>query len=73
MNSEREVGEKFSPVGLAIGQFGHMAENFKVLMIREDLELMGTSFKVMSPFTKGFDNGEKFSVVDIVVPFGFNE
>jgi len=50
-----------------------MTEDFEVLMIREDFKLMGASFKVMSPFTKGFDDGEKFSVVDIIVPFSFNE
>ena len=50
-----------------------MAEDFEVLVIREDLELMGTAFKVMSPFTKSFDDGEKFSIIDIVILFGFNE
>jgi len=50
-----------------------MAEDFEILVIREDFELMGTAFKVMSPFTKSFDDGKKFSIVDIVVPFGFNE
>jgi len=27
-----------------------MAEDFKVLMIREDLELMGTTLEIVSPF-----------------------
>jgi len=34
-----------------------MAEDFKVLMIREDLELMGTTLEIVSPFTKSFDDG----------------
>src|SRR5882724_13235680 len=73
MDGEREVREELSPAGLSIRQLGRMAEDFEILMIRENFKLMGTTFKVMSPFTKGFDDGKKFSIVDIIIPFSFNE
>ena len=73
VDGEREVREEFSPTGLAIGELGCMTEDFKVFMIRKDFELMGTTFKVVSPFTKSFDDGEEFSIINIIIPFSFDE
>jgi len=73
MDGKRKVGEEFSPMGLMIGKFGCMMENFEILMIREDFGLMGTTFKVVSPFMKSFDNGEKFSIINVVILLSFNE
>jgi len=50
-----------------------VVEDFEVLMIREDLKLMGTTFEVMFPFTKSFDNGEEFSIINVIIPFSLNE
>jgi len=73
MDGERKAREEFSPASLPIRQFGGVAKDFEVLMVREDLELMGATFEVVSPFSKSFDDSEEFSIIDIVVPFSFNE
>ena len=36
-------------------------------MIKEDLDGVTQSFKVMAPMSHRFDNGKKFAVMDIVV------
>ena len=42
-------------------------------MIRENFKLMGATFKIVSPFTKSFDYGKEFSIIDIIIPFSFNK
>jgi len=73
VDGERKAREEFSPTGLPIGQFGGMAEDFEVLVIGKDFQLMGATFEVVSPFTKSFDDSEKFAIIDIIIPFSFNE
>ena len=73
MDGERKARKKFSPTSLSIGQFGGVAKDFEVLVVGKDFELVGATFKVVSPFTKSFDDGEKLSIVDIVVSFSFNK
>src|SRR5882724_11037572 len=73
MDGEREAREELSPVGLTIGELGRMTKDFEILVIRKDFKLVGTTFEVMPPFTKSFDDSEKFTIIDIVISFGFNE
>ena len=73
MDGEREAREELSPAGLLIRQLGHVAEDFEILMIRENFKLIGTTFEVMSPFTTSLDDSEKLAIIDIIVPFSFNE
>ena len=42
-------------------------------MISEDLDREGGSGEVLSPCLKGMEDGEEFSVIDVVVPFGGGE
>ena len=42
-------------------------------MIGKDFKLMGTTFEVMSPFMKSFDDGEEFLIINVVVSFGLNK
>jgi hypothetical protein len=39
-------------------------------MIGEYYDRMGISFKIMPPCFQGMDDGEKLSVIDLVVSFG---
>ena len=73
MDGEREVREELSPAGLPIRQLGRVVEDFEILMIGENFKLMRTTFEVMSPFTKSLDDGEEFLIINVVVPFSFNE
>jgi len=36
-------------------------------MIREDLNWVARSFKVMTPISYRFDNGDRFAVIDIII------
>ena len=42
-------------------------------MICDNGDGMRGPLKVMFPFGKGKDDGEEFSVVDVIVPFGKRE
>ena len=42
-------------------------------MISEDLDREGGPGEVLSPCLKGVEDGEKFSVIDVVVPFSGGE
>ena len=42
-------------------------------MIGEDSEWVNCAFKVMTPFLKGTDYCEKFTIIDVVVAFGVIE
>jgi len=42
-------------------------------VVRKDFNVMGGSFKVMTPFFESLNDGKEFSIIDIVVSFGFDE
>jgi len=48
-------------------------EYFEDFMVREDLDVMGGAFEVMMPFFESLDDSKKFSIIDIIISFGFNE
>jgi len=48
-------------------------EYLKILVVREDFDVMGGSFEIMMPFFESFDDGKKFSIIDIIISFSFNE
>src|SRR5882762_2074045 len=50
-----------------------MAEDFKVLMIRENFKSVGTSFEIVSPFLQSFDDGQEFTIIDVIVAFSLNK
>ena len=42
-------------------------------MVREDFDVMGGSFEVMTLFFESLNDGKKLSIIDIIVSFSFNE
>jgi hypothetical protein len=68
MNENKIVaGKKFGPTGLtAIEDLGGH-EAFEVLMIREDLNRVARSLKIMTPVTHAFNHGEHFPVGNIII------
>ena len=42
-------------------------------MICDNRDRVWGSLKVMFPFGKGEDDGEEFSIIDVIVPFGKRE
>ena len=50
-----------------------LAEVGKVFMVSEDLYRERRTMKVMTPGFQGANNGEKFAIIDIVVPFSGGE
>ena len=47
-----------------------VAPVLEVVMVRKDDDWVGAPNEKMSPIFKASDNGQEFSVVDIVVSFG---
>src|SRR5882762_4720539 len=50
-----------------------MAEDFEVLVIRENFESMGTPFEIVSPFFQSLDDGQEFAIIDVVVALSLNK
>ena len=66
---EREivVGQSLHPTSLPTGDAVGFAKVGEVVMIREDTERMSSPQKMMSPMANGFDDGEQFTVVNVVI------
>ena len=54
-------------------QLSGFFEYLEILGVRKDFDVMGGSFEVMMPLLQSLNDGEKFSIVDIIVSFSFNE
>ena len=50
-----------------------LAEISKVLVVSEDLYREGGAVEIVAPGFQGANNGEKFSVINIVISFGRGE
>ena len=50
-----------------------MAEIGEVFVVGEDLHREGGAVEVVSPRLQGANNGEKFAIIDIVIPFSGGE
>ena len=50
-----------------------LSEISKVLVVGEDLHREGRAVEVVAPRLQGANNGEEFSIINIVVPFGGGE
>jgi len=48
-------------------------EYLEILVVREDFDVMGGSFEVMTPLLESFNDSKKFSVIDIIIAFSFNK
>jgi len=48
-------------------------EYLEILMVREDFDVMGGSFEVVTPFFESLNDGKEFLIIDIIVSFSFNE
>ena len=54
---EVESGKIQGPSCLSSRQLARFLEDLKVLVVREDVDGMGGTFEVMSPFFQGLDDG----------------
>ena len=54
-------------MGLTMVQDFRGHEDFEVLMIGANSDRILRSFEVVTPVLEAFDNGEHFSIVDIVI------
>ena len=50
-----------------------LAEIGEILVIHEDLDWKGRTIEVVLPRFQGTDDGEEFTVVDVIVSFGRRE
>ena len=66
---EREVvvGQSLHPASLSAGDAMGFAKVREVVVIRKDTERMTGPQKMMSPMANGFDYGQQFAVVDVVI------
>jgi hypothetical protein len=64
-----ELREIFGPSDLATGKELCRCEIFQVLVVGNDVDRRCCTFEIMSPYFEGFNDGEEFLVVDIVVEF----
>ena len=69
-NGEVELTEKFQPVNLVTGEQLSSGEILKVFVVCHHINWSQRSFEVVVPYLKGFENGEQFFVMDMVVEFG---
>ena len=65
-----KVLKKERPVGLSSGEFARVFEIREVPVIGEDGDGVRSPLQVLFPFHKSKDNGEEFSIVNVVVAFG---
>ena len=70
---EIKISEVEQPACLATVEVLCLMEVRQVLVICEDLDGEWGSMEVVPPGFQGTDDCEKFSVVDVVVPFCWNE
>ena len=66
----REVNE---PTGLSTVEVLGRTEVGEVFVVGEDLDRKGRPMEVVSPRFQGADDGEEFSIVNVVVPLGWGE
>jgi hypothetical protein len=65
-----ELGQLRDPPSLAIVEFLRFSEIQEIEVIGINLNLMWGSVEVVSPFPKGTNNTEEFSVINFVSSFG---
>ena len=70
---EVKVHQVYKPAGLSAVEVLGLAEISEIFMVGEDLYWERGSSKVMAPRLQGVDDSEEFSVVNIVVLFGWEE
>ena len=70
---EVEVGEVNEPTRLSTVKRLGLSEISKVLMVGEDLHGEGGAVEIVAPGFQGANDGEKFAIIDIVIPFGGGE
>ena len=61
------------PASLATVEFLGLSEIGEVFMVSEDLDWGGGSKEIVSPGVQGSHDCEEFSVIDIIVSFGWSE
>jgi len=72
-NFEIELGENEGPTGLTPGERRSGHEVAKVAVVGKDLYRVSATFEVVSPVFEGLDNSKEFTVMHLIVPFGWDE
>ena len=68
-----EILEKEEPVCLATRELARVLEVGQVLMVGEDGDRMCGALQVLFPLTQSKDDGEKLSIIDVIVVFHCRE
>ena len=66
-NVEVVGSEGFCPSYLPPVEFFGNGEIYEILMVYKDGDLVFGSFQIRSPFPEGFDYGEEFLIINLVV------
>ena len=68
-----KIGEVNEPACLPAVKCLGLTEVGKSFVVGEDLHREGGTVEVMPPGFQGANDGEKFTIIDIVIPFGGGE
>ena len=72
-----KILEKEGPASLVMRELVRILEVGQVLMVSEDGDRMWGALQVLFPFAQSKDDGEKLSIIDIIISFhcreGFGE
>jgi hypothetical protein len=72
-NNEPITSEVFGPSSLAAGQLFRSHKGFQSLAVSVDLDYVGWTFEMFTPFIKRIHNGKKFLVRCRIVPFSWSK
>ena len=70
---EVKICQVYKPAGLPGVEMLGLAEVSEIFMVGEDLYWKRGSSKVVAPHFQDIDDSKEFSVIDIIVVFGWEE
>jgi hypothetical protein len=62
-----KLGKVFGPSDLSASKEFRSREVFQILVISDDVNWENGTFKIVSPDLKGFENGQKFLIVNVII------
>ena len=68
-----ESREIQGPSSLSVGQLLSFLKDLEILVVGQDFDIMRGTLKVVTPFFKSFDDGQKFTIVYVIILLSFNE
>ena len=70
---EVKISEVEQPLCLTAVEILSLTEVRQVLMVHKDLDGKGGAMEIVPPGLQGADDGEEFSVVDVIIAFCWDE